>query len=119
MIKFRAERGQTGFDVAETFAPGQLRESEHEEVFVGGQFADEEVAVVTGDTLVEIVFGQEVQELGEDGATFVHKVKNRENAGNHPRRTVAELKSKKAGTAKSAPYYADNLAVTHKRTGQL
>jgi hypothetical protein len=30
--------------------------------------------VVTGDTLVEFVFGQEVEELGEDGATFVHKV---------------------------------------------
>jgi hypothetical protein len=31
--------------------------------------------VVTGDTLVEFVLGQEVEELGEDGATFVHKVK--------------------------------------------
>jgi hypothetical protein len=34
--------------------------------------------VVTGDTLVELVLGQEVEELGEDGATFVHKVKNRQ-----------------------------------------
>ena len=115
VIKFRAERGQTGFEVAETFAPGQWSESEHEEVFVGGQFANQKVAVVTGDTLVKIVFGQEVQKLGEDGATFVHKLENRRNAGNHPRRTVAELKSKKTGTVKSAPYYADNLAVTQKR----
>jgi len=45
------------------------------ELFVGGQLADAEVAAVTGDTLVELVFGEEVQELGEDGATFVHKVK--------------------------------------------
>ena len=29
--------------------------------------------MVTGDTLVELVFGEEVEELGEDGATFVHK----------------------------------------------
>ena len=32
---------------------------------------------VTGDTLVELVFGEAVHDLGEDGATFVHKVKNR------------------------------------------
>ena len=118
VIEFWAERGQTGFDVAEAFAPGELGESEHEEVFVGGEFADEEVAVVTGNTLVELVFGKEIQELGEDGASFVHKVKNRRNAGNHPRRSVAELKSKKMGTAESAPYYRGNLTVTQRRTGQ-
>jgi hypothetical protein len=56
--------------------------------------------VVTGDTLVEFVFGQEVEELGEDGATFVHKVKNRRNAGSHPQGIVAELKSKNDQTRK-------------------
>ena len=74
-IEFRSEGRQTGFDVAQTFAPGQLGKRQHEERFVGGQLADAEVAVVTGDTLVEFVLGQEVEELGEDGATFVHKVK--------------------------------------------
>ena len=118
VIEFWAERGQTGFDGAQTFTPGELGESEHEAVFVGGEFADEEVAAVAGDTLVEIVLGKEIQELGEDSATFVHKVKNRRNAGNHPRRSAAELKSKKVGTAESAPYYRNNLAVTQKRTGQ-
>jgi len=44
-------------------------------LFVGGQLADAEVAVVAGDTLVKLVFGEEVEELGEDGATFVYKVK--------------------------------------------
>ena len=118
VIKFWTEGGQTGFDVTETFAPSELGESEYEEVFVGGKFADEMIAVVTGDTLVELVLGEEVQELGEDGATFVHKVKNRRNAGNHPQRTVEELKSKKVRTAESAPYYRNNLPVTPKRTGQ-
>ena len=56
----------------------------------------------TGNTLIELVFGQEVEELGEDGATFVHKVKNRRNAGNHPQGVVAELKSKNDQTAKTA-----------------
>ena len=104
VIKFRAEGSQTGFDVAETFAPGQLSESQHEELFVSGEFSDAEVAAVTGDTLVEIVFGQEVQELGEDGATFVHKIENRQTAVINPQRAVAKLKSKKAVTAKESRF---------------
>ena len=75
VIKLWPEGRQAGFDVTQTFAPRQLGERQHEELLVGGQPADAEVAVVTGDTLVEFVFGQEVEELGEDGATFVHKVK--------------------------------------------
>jgi hypothetical protein len=65
---------------------------------------DAEVAVVTGDTLVEFVFGQEVGELGEDGATFVHKVINRQRAVEHPQGAVAELKSKNAGQQKTAGF---------------
>jgi hypothetical protein len=55
--------------------------------------------VVTGDTLVEVVFGQEVEELGEDGATFVHRVENHRNAGIHPQGIAADLKSKNDRTA--------------------
>jgi hypothetical protein len=69
-----AEGRQVGFDVTQTFAPGQLGKRQHEELFVGGEFADAAVAVVTGDAFVELVFGEEVEELNEDGATFVHKV---------------------------------------------
>ena len=64
VIELRAEGRQTGFDVAQTFAPRQLSKRQHEELFVGGQLADAEVAVVAGDTLVELVFGQEAEELG-------------------------------------------------------
>jgi len=46
------------------------------------------------------VAGQEVQELGEESATFVQKVENRRNAKNHPQRTAAELKLKIEQTAK-------------------
>jgi hypothetical protein len=61
--------------------------------------------VVTGDTLVELIFGQEVEELGEDGATFVHKVENRRNAGSHRLGIVAELKSKNDRTAVLYSFY--------------
>jgi len=118
VIEFRAEGRQTGFDVAQTFAPRQLGERQHEELFVGGQLADAKVTVVTGDTFVEFVFGQEVEELGEDGATFVHKVKNRQPAAEHPRKTVAELKSKKDRTARIRSFYKAEIAVMKTLTGQ-
>jgi hypothetical protein len=74
--------------------------------------------VVTFDTLVEFVFGEEVQELGEDGATFVHKVKNRWLAVNHPRKPVAKLKSKKVRTAIERRFYRNEIAVRRNLTGQ-
>jgi hypothetical protein len=118
VIELWAEGRQTGFDVAQTFAPGQLCKRQHEELFVGGQLADAEVAVVTGDTLVELVLGQEVEELGEDGATFVHKVKNRWNAGCHPQEIVAELKSKNDQTTKNRRFYGVEIVVMKTLTGQ-
>jgi hypothetical protein len=118
VIEFGAEGCQTGFDVAQAFAPRQLGEGRHEKLFVSGEFADTEVAVVTGDTLVELIFGQMVEELGEDGATFVHKVKNRRNAGSHPQEIAAKLKSKKDETAKTHRFYRFGIAVTGNLTGQ-
>src|SRR5665213_3507766 len=112
VIELGAEGRQTGFDVAQTFAPRQLGEGEHEELFVGGQLADAEVAVVTGDTLVELVLGEGVQELGEDGATFVHKVENRRNAGSHPQGIVAELKSKNDRTVVLSSFYNGEIATS-------
>ena len=118
MIEFRAERGEAGFDVPQTFAPRQLGERQHEELFVSGQLADAEVAVVTGDTLVEFVFGQAVEELGEDGATFVHKVKSRQPAVAHPRKAVAELKSKNDRTTRQPKFYRAEIVVRKTLTGQ-
>jgi len=112
VIEFWAEGRQTGFDVAQAFAPSQLGKRQHEELFISGKFASAAVAVVTGDTLVELVFGQEVEELGEDSATFVHQVKNRRNAGSHPQGIVAELKSKNDRTAVLSSFYNDEIAVT-------
>jgi hypothetical protein len=91
---------------------------ESSELFVSGQLADAEVAVVTGDTLVEFVFGEEVEELGQDGATFVHKVKNRQSAVEHPQGVVAELKSKNDQTAKLSKYYKAEIVVRKILTGQ-
>ena len=87
-------------------------------MFIGGQLADAEVAVVTGDTLVEFVFGEEVEELGEDGATFVHKVENRWQAVEHPREVVAVLKSKNPRTARNRSFYRAETVIRKTLTGQ-
>jgi hypothetical protein len=117
-LQLGSEGREAGFDVAQTFAPGQLGERQHEKLFVGGEFADAPVAVVTGDTFVELVFGEEVEELGQDGATFVHKVKNRRLAVKHPRGVVAELKSKNDRTARICWFYRNEIAVRKILTGQ-
>ena len=73
VIELGAQGMQAGFDVAQTLAPSQLGENHDDELFVAGQFADSEVATIASNTLVEFVFGQAVQQLGENGAAFVHK----------------------------------------------
>ena len=73
---------------------------------------------LTGDTLVELVLGEEVEKLGEDGATFVHRVKNRRNAGSHPQGIVAELKSKNDRTTKKRRFYRAENVVINTLTGQ-
>jgi predicted methyltransferase MtxX (methanogen marker protein 4) len=112
------DEGFAGDGIAIADAAERVRVIVLGELFVSGQLADAEVAVVTGDTLVEFAFGQEVEELGEDGATFVHKVKNRQSAVEHPQGVVAELKSKKGKTAKSSKYYKAEIVVRKILTGQ-
>jgi hypothetical protein len=74
--------------------------------------------MVAGDTFVELVFGEEVEELGENGATFVHKVKNRRLAVKHPRGVVAELKSKNDRTVRPDRFYKAQIGVSKILTGQ-
>jgi hypothetical protein len=56
--------------------------------------------------------------LGEDGATFVHKVKNRRLTVEHPQGVVAELKSKKDRTARKCRFYHTEIGVGKILTGQ-
>ena len=117
VIETRTERRQTGFNVAETFAPGQLGESQDEEMFVRGEFTDAAVAVITRDTLVELVFGKMLQELGEDRATLIHRVENRWRAGTHPRKPGDEMKSKKVATPMESPFHRVKIKVGKNLTG--
>jgi hypothetical protein len=96
-----------------------LGEGQHEALFVGGQLADTEVAVVMGDTFVELVWGQAVEEWGEDGASFVPKVENRWLAVEHPRKDGAELKSKNDRTTRNRRFYRAETVVMKTLTGHF
>lgn len=72
VIEFGTQSVQARFDIAQTLAPGQLGKGYDHELLVGGQFADPKVAAIPLNTLVEFVFGQAVQQLGENRTTFVH-----------------------------------------------
>ena len=84
VIEFAPQSTQTRFDVAQTLAPGQLGKGQHNELFVGGQFTDAIIATIATDTLVEFVFGQAVQQLGEHGAAFVHRESGPPSGGARP-----------------------------------
>jgi hypothetical protein len=73
---------------------------------------------ITNDTLVEFVFGQEIEELGEDGATFVHRVNKRQPVVEHLREAVAELKSKNDRTTRKRRFYRPEIVVRKALTGQ-
>ena len=84
VIQLGAQRAQTGFDVAQTLAPRQLSKSHDQKLFVSRERADAPIATIASDTLVELVFGQAVQQLGKDSATFVHRVMEPPRGGPRP-----------------------------------
>lgn len=56
VVEFGAQGAQTRFDVAQALAVGQLREAHDQELLVGGERAHPMIAVVTANTLVELLF---------------------------------------------------------------
>src|SRR5262245_31118085 len=73
VIELGAQGVQTRFDVPQALAPGQLSKGHDGELFVAGELARAEIAAVALHTFVEFVLGDVVQQLGKNGAAFVHK----------------------------------------------
>ena len=72
MVEPVFHRAQTGFDVAKTLAPRQLRESHCEKLIHAGEATMSPVAAVAADTAMKFVSGKVVNHLAEDGAAGVH-----------------------------------------------
>jgi hypothetical protein len=63
MIQFVGHNAQTRFDIAQTLSIGQLGKDHAQQLFPAGKVVNLVVALVSFDTLVELVPGQEVDEL--------------------------------------------------------
>ena len=83
-------------------------------LLVSGQFTRAKVTLVTNDTLVEVIFRQEMQGQGENTATFIYKVKNLGNAEDHSAGGDGELNSNKVRTASIGQFYRNEINATKK-----
>ena len=72
MMQSRRSRIQTGGDVPQSLAPGQLGEDHADELLATTKVADTGLGVVAFDRAVERLAMDEIENLGEDEATGVH-----------------------------------------------
>jgi len=72
VVQLPAHRTQTGFDVAETLAVGQLSKG-HCQILVAARKAPMmRISAITLNTFLELVEGQVIHELGEDSLSGIH-----------------------------------------------
>ena len=72
VIQLRLLRAQTGFDVAQTFAPGELRESQAEKLIPAGETLDLVIASIALDTPAKLRQREKIHHLRKDSPTRVH-----------------------------------------------
>ena len=74
VIKLGLLGTQTGFDIAETFAIGELSEGQTKELIPAGEFFDVAIALVAIDANLKLVGREEIHELREDGSAKIHSL---------------------------------------------
>src|ERR1019366_4297989 len=73
VIQLALQRTQTGFDVAQTLAIGQLGEGHRQILIPAGEASPPEVALITRDATTELPVGKEADQLREDDAALIHE----------------------------------------------
>ncbi len=73
VIELRRHSAETGLDIAEALAVGQLSESHGEKLVPAGKAFDFMAAVITDDAATELMDGQEIDKLDENGFTDIHR----------------------------------------------
>src|ERR1019366_7531249 len=71
-IKLAPHGSETGLNVAQAFAIGQLREGHGQILVPAGEAAQVRVATVTSNTLLEFLVGKVLNQLRENSAACVH-----------------------------------------------
>jgi hypothetical protein len=72
MIELGLLGTETGFDIAETFAIGELGKGQAKELIPAGKIFDVAIALVSIDTNLKLVGGEEVHELRKNGSAKIH-----------------------------------------------
>src|SRR5229473_769186 len=72
MIELGLLSTKTSFDIAETFAIGELSKGQTKELIPAGEIFDVAMALVSIDANLKLVGGEEVHELRENGSALVH-----------------------------------------------
>ena len=73
MVEFGFHRPQTYLDIAERFFEGQLCVSHAQELIEARKFPQAVIAAIAEDTLVELVFWNEVHDLRENDPVGIHQ----------------------------------------------
>jgi hypothetical protein len=72
VIKLAGARVETSFDVAQTFAPGQLRKDQTNQLLPAGEMFDLVVAAITLDAALEHLWVNGIEELIQNELTGEH-----------------------------------------------
>jgi hypothetical protein len=72
MIELGLHCTETGFDIAQALAIGQLREGHAEKLVQTGEPPNSAVAVISANTKVEFVPGQKIEQLSKNDSSGVH-----------------------------------------------
>jgi hypothetical protein len=72
VIKLGLLSTQTGFDIAENFAAGELSEAQTKELIPAGKFFDVAIALVAINANLKLAGRKEVPELREDCSAKIH-----------------------------------------------
>jgi len=73
MVEFGTQSSQTRLDVPKAVAISQLSESHAQKLIETREALDFVIAPIAVDTFSEFVERKKVQQLGEDGASMVHR----------------------------------------------
>jgi hypothetical protein len=72
MVELGLLSTKTSFDIAKTFAIGELRKGQTKELIPAGEIFDVTIALVPIDAYLKLVGWEELHELRENGSALVH-----------------------------------------------
>jgi len=73
MVEFCFNGAETRFDITEIFTSGNLGKRHGEELIETGQLPDSAIPLIPVDAEIEFIPGDEIEELGKDDTTLVHR----------------------------------------------